>query len=84
MQLVALALGAAEKGREQIYKRVFRPAEKRHEPYLERCRGQIRGAPENRALASKPLWIVDSGRATHAGGHHNHLLLDVFGRVGCA
>ncbi len=44
MQLVALALGAAEKGREQIYERVFRPAEKRHEPYLERCRSQMHGA----------------------------------------
>jgi len=44
MQLAALAIGAAEKGREQIYERVFRPAEKRHEPYLERCRSQMHGA----------------------------------------
>lgn len=44
MQLLALALGAAEKGREQIYERVFRPAEKRHEPYLARCRSQMHGA----------------------------------------
>jgi glutathione S-transferase len=44
MHLMALAIGAAEKGREQIYERVFRPAEKRHEPYLERCRSQMHGA----------------------------------------
>jgi len=44
MHLVALAIGAAEKGREQIYERVFRPAEKRHEPYLDRCRSQMHGA----------------------------------------
>jgi glutathione S-transferase len=43
-QLIALALGAAEKGRELIYERVFRPAQKRHEPWLERCRSQMRGA----------------------------------------
>jgi glutathione S-transferase len=44
LQLVALALGAAEKGREQIHERVFRPAEKRHEPWVERCRSQMHGA----------------------------------------
>jgi glutathione S-transferase len=44
MQLAALAIGAAEKGREQIYERVFRPTEKRHEPWLERCRSQMHGA----------------------------------------
>jgi len=44
VQLIALALGAAEKGREQLYDRVFRPAEKRHEPYVERCRSQMHGA----------------------------------------
>jgi len=57
MQLVALALGAAEKGREQIYERVFRPAEKRHEPYLERCRSQMHGALDE----------LERWRAGHSG-----------------
>jgi len=35
---------AAEKGREQIYEGAFRPAAKRHEPWLERCRSQMHGA----------------------------------------
>jgi glutathione S-transferase len=43
LQIVALALGAAEKGRESVYERVFRPAEKRHEPWVERCRSQMHG-----------------------------------------
>ncbi len=57
MQLIALAVGAAEKGREQIYERVFRPAEKRHEPYLDRCRTQMHGALEE----------IERWRASHAG-----------------
>ena len=57
MQLIALALGAAEKGREQIYERVFRPAEKAHAPYLERCRSQMHGA-----LAELEQW-----RSSHSG-----------------
>jgi glutathione S-transferase len=44
LQYIALANGAAEKGREQIYERAFRPAEKRHEPWLQRCRAQMHGA----------------------------------------
>jgi glutathione S-transferase len=44
LQQMALAIGAAEKGREQIYERAFRPPEKRHEPWLQRCRSQMHGA----------------------------------------
>ena len=44
LRLIALAVGAAEKGREVIYEGAFRPAEKRHEPWLERCRTQLHGA----------------------------------------
>ncbi|MGE0582210.1 MAG: glutathione S-transferase family protein [Steroidobacteraceae bacterium] len=44
LQLVALAVGAADKGREQIYESAFRPPEKRHEPWVERCRSQMHGA----------------------------------------
>jgi glutathione S-transferase len=44
LKLMALANGAADKGREQIYERAFRPAEKRHDPWLARCRTQMHGA----------------------------------------
>ena len=46
LQLIALAIGAAEKGREQIYQiyeRAFRPPQKHHEPWLQRCRAQMHG-----------------------------------------
>lgn len=41
LQLMALATGAAEKGVLMIYEGAFRPAEKRHEPWIERCRTQM-------------------------------------------
>src|SRR5580658_8584748 len=44
LRLMALALGAADKAREQVYERAFRPPEKRHEPWLARCRTQMHGA----------------------------------------
>lgn len=62
MQVVALALGAAEKGREQnVYKRLFRPQEKRDEPYLERCLSQMHGALgelERRQKSGSRIWIT--------------------------
>ena len=44
LQLMALAIGAADKGREVIYESAFRPPEKRHEPWLQRVTGQMHGA----------------------------------------
>jgi glutathione S-transferase len=44
LQQMALAMGAADKGRDQIYEQVFRPADKRHPPWIERCRTQMQGA----------------------------------------
>ena len=44
LKLIAAAGGAADKAREQIYERAFRPPEKRHEPWLARCRTQMHGA----------------------------------------
>jgi glutathione S-transferase len=43
-RLMAIATGAAEKGVLQVYEGVFRPEEKRHEPWLERCRTQMHAA----------------------------------------
>jgi len=44
LKLMAIAVGAADKAREQVYERAFRPPEKRHEPWLGRCRTQMHGA----------------------------------------
>jgi len=44
LQLMAIATGAADKAVIQIYEHVFRPAEKRHEPWVMRCRTQVDSA----------------------------------------
>lgn len=41
LQLMAVATGAADKGVAQLYEGAFRPAEKRHEPWVARCRAQM-------------------------------------------
>jgi len=44
LKIMAIATGAAEKGVLQVYEGAFRPPEKRHEPWAERCRVQMQGA----------------------------------------
>jgi glutathione S-transferase len=44
LNLMAMATGAAEKGVLQVYERAFRPEEKRHQPWVERCRAQMSGS----------------------------------------
>ena len=44
LRLMSLAIGAAEKGRDQLYERMVRPREKYHEPWVARCREQMYGA----------------------------------------
>jgi glutathione S-transferase len=44
LRLMAMATGAAEKGEQQVYERVFRPEDKRHQPWVERCRAQMSGS----------------------------------------
>ena len=44
LQIMALAAGAADKGIQLVIERVFRPVEKRHAPWTDRCRAQIDGA----------------------------------------
>jgi glutathione S-transferase len=44
LRVVAIALGAAEKGVQQVYESVFRPESKRYEPWIARCRTQMHGA----------------------------------------
>ncbi|HEY5972228.1 MAG TPA: glutathione S-transferase family protein [Pseudoxanthomonas sp.] len=59
--LMALATGAVDKGILIVMERVFRPEEKRHEPFLERCRAQIGGALaelDRLCAASEGRWLV--------------------------
>jgi glutathione S-transferase len=62
LKLMALATGAAEKGVLQIYERVFRPEEKRHQPWLDRCRTQMNGslATIDRYLGERGVsqWLI--------------------------
>jgi glutathione S-transferase len=44
LRIVAVATGAAEKGVTQVYETVFRPPEKRHRPWMERCHTQMHAA----------------------------------------
>jgi glutathione S-transferase len=57
LQLVAIATGAAEKGVSQLYERAFRPPEKRHQPWVERCARQVEAA------------LVELDRAAEVGDH---------------
>lgn len=69
LRLMSFAYGAAEKAREEIVDRVFRPAEKRHAPWIERCRAQLRGAlaelERHAAQKRDAQWLV-GGRLTQA------------------
>jgi glutathione S-transferase len=44
LRIMAAATGAAEKGVTQVYETVFRPAEKRHQPWIDRCNTQMHAA----------------------------------------
>ena len=62
LQIMAIAGGAAEKAVLQVYETVFRPADKRHEPWIARCRLQMNAALdelEKRAAAvARGAWWV--------------------------
>lgn len=44
LHAIALAIGAVEKGLQIVGERVFRPADRRHPPYVDRCATQVAGA----------------------------------------
>lgn len=59
--LIALVTGAMDKGIQHVYERIFRPAEKRHEPWLQRCDEQMRGGLrelESRCAVIASEWLV--------------------------
>ena len=62
LNLMAMATGAAEKGVLQVYERVFRPEEKRHQPWVDRCRVQMSGslAAIDRYLGERGVsqWLI--------------------------
>jgi len=62
LNLMAMASGAAEKGVMQIYERVFRPEEKRHAPWVERCHLQMSASlgALDRAVGERGVsqWLV--------------------------
>lgn len=62
LKLMSIASGAADKGVSQVYEHVFRPEDKRHQPWLDRCREQMEGGLKelDQACASlKPgAWLL--------------------------
>jgi glutathione S-transferase len=62
LNLMAMATGAGEKGVMQIYERAFRPEEKRHQPWVDRCRLQMSSslAAIDRHLGERGVsqWLV--------------------------
>lgn len=56
LNLMAMATGAAEKGVAQVYERAFRPENKRHQPWVDRCHGQMCGS-----LAAIDRYIGERG-----------------------
>ena len=61
LRAMSIAVGAAEKGVLQVYESVFRPEEKRHEPWVDRCGVQMHGALaelERVAAGRGDRWLV--------------------------
>ena len=64
LALMALATGAAEKAVQIVYEGFFRPADKRHEPWIQRLREQMEGALavlDHAAADEGEDFLVDQG-----------------------
>ena len=60
LRIMSFAIGAAEKGVAQIYEGAWRPEEKRHQPWVDRCNQQMHGALgeiEKICAAAQP-WLI--------------------------
>ncbi len=68
LRVTGLALAACEKSVQLVYERELRPAEKRHEPWVERVTGQLLAAygELERSLERQPL-AADSAQIDQAG-----------------
>ena len=82
MTFMALATGAADKGIHLVIERVFRPEEKRHAPWTDRCRAQIEGAfaELDRAVRGHRRSRMAARRLDDAGRRHARLLRHVSAR----
>ncbi len=62
LRLMAIASGAAEKGVAQLYENAFRPEDKRHQPWVDRCRGQMNDGLDEmeRACKARSGWLLGS------------------------
>lgn len=64
LQLIGLGLTACEKTVQIVYERDLRPAEKRHEPWLERVTGQLNAAfselEKGAGQAAARPWLIGS------------------------
>ena len=62
LELIALATGAADKAIHVVIERVFRPLDKQHAPWINRCRAQAKGALAALDAACSPRagcdWLV--------------------------
>jgi glutathione S-transferase len=58
-RITGLALAACEKTVQIVYERTLRPAEKQHQPWLDRVRGQVLAAYDNleRELGTGKSWL---------------------------
>ncbi|MBK7615284.1 MAG: glutathione S-transferase [Vitreoscilla sp.] len=68
LRLIGLALAACEKAVQNVYERGLRPAEKQHQPWVDRVTGQLLAAfgALEAELARQPL-AATSGAITQAG-----------------
>ncbi|MBV8036520.1 glutathione S-transferase [Roseateles sp.] len=68
LRLIGLALAACEKTAQIVYERALRPAEKRHDPWVQRISGQLLAAygELEHELAARPL-AVTADALTQAG-----------------
>ena len=70
LRRIGLALAACEKAVQIVYEGLVRPPEKRHEPWLERVRGQLAAAwslLEAEAEADRPPLLPGGARIDQAG-----------------
>ncbi len=63
LRLLGLALAACEKTAQIVYERGLRPAEKRHQPWIDRVSGQLESAYRqlDAELAARPLDATEAG-----------------------
>jgi len=58
LRIIALASGAIDKAGAIAYERMLRPADKVHEPWIDRCRAQLTGALRALDALSLSPWLL--------------------------